>query len=47
VLNCFTKTTNKIPKAELDLAHDRLKAVKKRKDTPYDEPEVTEEKESA
>jgi phage-related protein len=47
VLNCFTKTTNKIPKAELDLAHDRLKAVKKRNDRPYEEPEVTEEKESA
>ena len=47
VLNCFTKTTNKIPKAELNLAHDRLKAVKNRKDRPYEEPEVTEEKESA
>jgi phage-related protein len=46
VLNCFTKTTNKIPKAELDLAHDRLKAAKQRNDTPY-AAEVTEEEESA
>ena len=47
VLHCFTKTTNKIPKGDFDLAHDRLKAVKNRKDLPYAEPEVTEEKESA
>jgi phage-related protein len=47
VLHCFAETTNKIPKADFDLALARFKAVKKRQDSPYPRPEVTEEEESA
>ena len=41
VLHCFTKTSNKTAKRDLDKALDRIKAVKERKDSPY----VDEEKE--
>jgi phage-related protein len=47
VLHCFTKTTNQIPKRDLDLATERLSNVKRRNDPPYEEPEVAEEEESA